>query len=955
MMFFKKILFVISISALILFGLPYSSSAQFYDTGQDPASIHWKQINTEHFQIIYQDSIEKTAQYFANFLEAFYPVCSKSLNHYPKKIPVLLHNHESNSNGEVAWAPKRVELYTVPAQDMYAQYWYDQLAVHEFRHVVQVDKLNTKTIKVFSYFLGQMAVSAVLGVYIPGWFLEGDAVYAETVFSNSGRGRVASFKMPFKAQLLEKGRYSYDKAFFGSFKSFVSDKYTLGYYMTSIPRKYFGTDFWNKPIEQTAKVPFPTIISPFSKGVRTKWNIRGCEDIYRYTTDELIKSWSNENMNVKYSENKILSLKTGKYFTYYHNPAVVNGDKIFALKSSINDIDRFVLIDSIGKEKIIHTPGEVMNGASSSSDSLLVWSEFKPDIRWEHRNYSEIKICDLKSGKVKKVTKKSYFYRPVISNDSKKLMAVETTPNGKYALAIIDINSGKTIKKIKTENNDYFIQPSWSGDASKIASVIISKKGKSIVLINIASGEIKEIIKPSTIEIQNPVFYKNYILYNANYTGVDNIYAIDTGTRKISIVYSSKFGSTEAVFTDQKKSRIILTDYDSDGNHIYSAPLDESKWTAFDPEKNVKPDFIDDLAAREPAKFDYNKIGDSVFKTEKYSKIKHLFNFHSWGPLSVNADNTSIKPGISAMSQNILSSMFISGGFEIATNRKSISNFFIDLNYRGWFPEIDLKFRSYLMRNISFDDDNGVFHDRHVQQNNISLSVSLPLSLSSGKYFRKIQPKLTTTFMNYNVIQSNESNFTVNNQTIETGLTFYNIIKSTSQDIQPRWGQFINVNFVGTPFFIDENLGELYSAEMQLYIPGIARHHGFGVYLAYQRNAPELPYNNVIRTSSGYDPLDRDLYSCFFNYAMPVAYPDANLSWFLFLKRISVNPFYEYCQGVTDGKNSFYNSVGMDILFTCHFFRIPVPVDIGFRAAYMINDKSFYPELLYSFNFNSIK
>ena len=88
---------------------------------------------------------------------------------------------------------------------------------------------------------------------------------------------------------------------------------------------------------------------------------------------------------------------------------------------------------------------------------------------------------------------------------------------------------------------------------------------------------------------------------------------------------------------------------------------------------------------------------------------------------------------------------------------------------------------------------------------------------------------------------------------------------------------------------------------------------------------------------------------------MPIAYPDANIAWFMYLKRISATPFFEFCQGTTNGANRDYNSVGVDVILTCHFFRIPVPIDIGMRAAYLINSKSFYPELLYSFNFNSIK
>jgi hypothetical protein len=950
----KKLLYIFALLTTVISLLPYNTNAQFYDTGQDPANIHWKQINTEHFRFIYQDSIEETAQYFANFLEAFYPVCSKSLNHSPKKIPVLLHNYESNSNGEVAWAPKRVELYTVPAQDMYSQYWYDQLAIHEFRHVVQVDKLNTKTVKVFSYFLGQMAVSAVLGVYIPGWFLEGDAVYAETVFGNSGRGRQASFKMPFKAQLLEKGKYSYDKAFFGSYKSFVPDKYTFGYYMTSVPRKYFGTDFWNKPLEQTAKVPFPTILSPFSKGVRANKNIKGCEDIYRYTADELINSWRSEEKKTTFTDLKLLSPKS-KYYTSYHYPTKVGNGNILALKSSINDIDRFVMIDSSGKEKILFTPGQVFNSASSNTDSLLVWSEYKPDLRWDHRNYSEIKSYNIKTHKVKRITKKSYLYWPVISSDNKTVIAVETTPKGKYSLNIIDLKNGKLIKKITTPSNDYFIQPSWSDDGTQIATILLNKKGKSLIIIDVASGKIKEILKPSSIELQNPVFYKNFILYNANYSGVDNVYALDTSSKKTHLVISSRFGVTDAVYLDLKNSRIIYTDYNSDGNRICSTPLDETKWPLFESEKNLNTNYIDEIAAKEPVKFDYSKIGDSNYKSEKYSKIGHLFNFHSWGPISVNADNTSIKPGITAMSQNILSSMFVSTGLEFAINKKTVSNFFIDLQYKGWFPEIDLKFRSYLLRNISFYDEEDIYHERFVQQNSLSLKLTLPFNFSSGKYSRKLQPKVASSFINYNVINSETGNYTINNQTIETGIMFYNFRKSSEKDLQPRWGQYFNLNFVGTPFFKEENLGELYSAETQFYFPGIGKHHGLGIYLAYQRNSPDLMYNNLISTSRGYDVLDRDIYSCIFNYAMPIAYPDANIAWFMYLKRISATPFFEFCQGTTNGTNRDYNSVGIDVILTCHFFRIPVPIDIGMRAAYLINSKSFYPELLYSFNFNSIK
>ena len=120
------------------------ANAQYFQTGQDPASIRWRQINTENFQLIYPDYYETQAQQLAATLEKVYLKGGASLNHSPKKISVILHTQTVKSNGLVAYAPKRVEFYTIPHQDIYAQDWLDQLAIHEFRHVVQIDKINSR-------------------------------------------------------------------------------------------------------------------------------------------------------------------------------------------------------------------------------------------------------------------------------------------------------------------------------------------------------------------------------------------------------------------------------------------------------------------------------------------------------------------------------------------------------------------------------------------------------------------------------------------------------------------------------------------------------------------------------------------------------------------------------------------------------------------------------------------
>ena len=114
----------------------------YYSTGQDPSSTKWMQINTDNFQIIFPMDFGKESQKLANKLEIVYNYASVTLKYKPRKISVILHNQSVKSNASVTWAPKRMDFYTCPPQDSYPQDWLEQLAVHEFRHVVQIGKIN---------------------------------------------------------------------------------------------------------------------------------------------------------------------------------------------------------------------------------------------------------------------------------------------------------------------------------------------------------------------------------------------------------------------------------------------------------------------------------------------------------------------------------------------------------------------------------------------------------------------------------------------------------------------------------------------------------------------------------------------------------------------------------------------------------------------------------------------
>lgn len=195
----KKVLFFI-----LLLWCPFSIvSAQFVNFGQDRPSLRWKQIKTDDFQIIYPDFFEENAQKAASIFSLLYHHAN-TLQLHPKKISIIMHADGGVSNGNVALAPRKSELYTMPSQDP-TDDWLEHLCVHEFRHVVQLDKVNQGLTKDLYYLFGEIFPIAVVGVYVPMWFMEGDAVCFETAVGHLGRGRSPEFLNEMKAQILEKG------------------------------------------------------------------------------------------------------------------------------------------------------------------------------------------------------------------------------------------------------------------------------------------------------------------------------------------------------------------------------------------------------------------------------------------------------------------------------------------------------------------------------------------------------------------------------------------------------------------------------------------------------------------------------------------------------------------------------------------------------------------------------
>ncbi|MBP5332937.1 MAG: hypothetical protein J6Y66_02065, partial [Bacteroidales bacterium] len=132
------------LSAVLLLAATLSLNAQFYTNGADPSRLKWYSTETLHYKIIYPKGADSLARTYGLLLEQFREPMGHSIGITPgegqrTKMPVVLHTHNVYSNGSVAWAPRRMDLYTVP--EPYGSDptpWEVQLVSHEPRHQAQL-------------------------------------------------------------------------------------------------------------------------------------------------------------------------------------------------------------------------------------------------------------------------------------------------------------------------------------------------------------------------------------------------------------------------------------------------------------------------------------------------------------------------------------------------------------------------------------------------------------------------------------------------------------------------------------------------------------------------------------------------------------------------------------------------------------------------------------------------
>jgi hypothetical protein len=952
-----KFLRTLSCFCIILFSAV--SSAQYYNTGQDPASLKWMQIKTGKFTVIYPQTYGDAGIDFARSLDNAYSKLTSLYTEKKFRIPVIIHNYTTQSNGYVAWAPSRMEIYPTPDQNSIPLDPNTQLPIHELTHVLQLESLNKGFTKVMTYITGQQ-FPGIVSSLLPLWFLEGDAVFSESVLTGSGRGRVPSFQKQLKAMIIEKGGiYKYDKIVNGSFRDFVPDHYQTGYQMIAWSYAKYNPEMWKKALNLTAEAPFT--INPVNFSLRKSASLTK-KRLFRETFDTLKTLWTKDYQVSGSESYEILNPPKGNNYINYYSPVLAGSDSIFAIKTSLKEPPVFVLIrPSLKSEERIIMPGYCYPFYLSYGKRKLVWVETHTDPRWENRTWSVIKIMDIKKKSIKQLTGKTRYMSASVSADGNFIAAIENTIDNRNNLIILDAWNGNKLQTIQSPGNASLQRPQWDESGTALSVIYLTEQGEGILKFSLTDKSWRTLIEAANDDIQSSYLRNDSLFYVSSHSGTDNIYLYKPDKSIVSLT-NSRFGISDLNLNGYL---LLFSDYSSSGNNISYTTLPSGPVNG-EIKKNELSYLINRFKSAPPVSKSYS---NPIYTPVTYKKWQHLFRFHSWMPFYVDIeeiqnDPTSISPGFTLMSQNNLSTLVSTFGYEYSEKRHK---FHSSIKWFGWYPVLESGIdygNSIYVEKFGQDVSNpSVVSDGYTWTN----TVYLPLLFRGGRFSRYLHLSASSTLKN-DYIYLREKGIYDNIQNQLTGrIYFSNYQRSATCDIYPKWAQTFDISYSYYPFDSDI-YGDNLSARTAFYFPGLMKNHGFKLRLEAEKQNPEkFVLGNRISFARGYigarswnddeyyeNIISRELRSGSVDYYMPLVYPDFSLAGILYLTRIRTDFFYDYTQGtdnyvsisdinsygqriVTSENHDYsetFSSFGFQLMTDFYVFRIPFMISSGIEASW---------------------
>ncbi|MEG2727733.1 MAG: hypothetical protein RSA26_01530 [Mucinivorans sp.] len=946
----RDLRFAISVVALLfLCGHAYG---QFYSTGRSSGATPLSKIETKDYKLIFPSTYTRSALHAVSFLDTIRPYISIGIGVAPRRVPIIMRTANVVSNGYVTWAPRRQELVMMPPASSYALVWDKQLLTHEWRHVTQITALNHGLTRIASWLLGEAGYSLGLAV-MSNWQLEGDATIAETQLAEFGRALQPDFTVGYRT-LFEAGYCDFrliDRWIGSSFRLPYPDIYKYGYQVMSQAQENMGEDSWGEILRYSGR--WPILIFPDAVWLKRHYGTSYAK-IARKRFALLDSLWAPY---AKVSENfEDITTPLPKNYTTYQWPIKVKGG-VVAAKTDWNKPTRLVSLKATGTtgdERLIKYIGSI-SSPLIAQDSVLYWTEYRTHPIYEQESFSMICSLDLRSKSVRNFdrTGRHYFVAPL---GPRGFATVSYDPQMKAFIQFFDRDFVKTSCYFFPERDISLHGLAFDSLTRTLAFIGLNEQGMWIGTID-STGTQRALTKNSVVTVSDLRADDGRLYFSSIASGKNEVHCIDLLSGDERQLSTSKFASAAPVHA-ARDTVFMVTDRVA-GQMVARLVVDPDTaqrvaWSRLPRDLFSSPARLKWRAPAVDTIYERDTLAHSKTQVKPYRRFPHMFNVHSWAPISFDGDylmedrSMRLALGATVFLQSDLSDLEGFATYGWANERNWLKGHFV---YKG------------LPLTISLDaeyggGDQSIYGNVNVAEPELYFSagatLSLPLNLSSGNSMRLFQPTFSVHYANALLWDYGQKKYDLGYAHYQASLWWSSARRMAYRSLVPRLGYALRLNAAGA---FDRRFSTLWSIWARGYFPGVAPNHAITLKAGaqYQKLA-DLNFTSKVITPRG--AIDNQAttryWAATFDYAAPIAYPDWGIDGVIFLRRIWAGVFSDFSMGsyvqpdrMIDDRWMYSYGVNIGVDFT--LFRT---FNQGFQLVFaQPRDQKFYVGFSYAMNF----
>jgi hypothetical protein len=895
--------------AVLALCLGLCSIAIAQNFGGFPPSTHWKQINTDTARIIYTKGAEAEAERIATLIHRQAADQSFPLGHQLRKINIVLQSRTTLANGYVALAPFRSEYYLVPSSNNLEfgnLPWHENLAVHEYRHVQQYNNFNRGLSKGFYYLFGEQGLALANALSIPDWFFEGDAVHAETAYTEQGRGRLPLFLSGYISLWLEGKNYSWMKLRNGSMKDYVPDHYQLGYLLANYGYLKYGPTFWQKVTSDASA--FKGLFYPFQKAIRKYAGVD-----YKTFRKEAFQYYQ-EKLGVA----KGVAASPHDHVASYYFPQYISKDSLLYLKTAYNRIPAFYIKDKMGEHRLKQR-NISQEDWFSYRKGKLVYTSYSTNARWTLIDHSDIILMNVNTGAEKRITRKAKYYTPDLSPSGDKIIAVRINDSLQTELQVLKAPDGNVLQKFPSVNEYYYSNPRFVDENTVVVTTRTPGSKIALQLLNLADNSWEEIVPYSNHTIGQTFVANDRVYFISNAGANDDIYSVGLKDKKIYQVTKDRTGN---YYPSVMGDSLVWSHFTAEGIRLRNEAVGGRAGSEINPLAWQEEALLYPVADPKDILSGTNRR----FSEKRYSQSTGLFRFHSWAPDYVDPEFT-----FSLYSDNILNN-FSNELFYRYNQDEDSHGLGWNVFYGGLFPVLSAGAEYTYNRHIDLSPGTLT-----LDQAEVRAGFSIPLNFTQGKTYKSLNFGSDYVFNRLMPTGIFKDSFMArSNSYLRHFISWSHYLPKAVQQIYPKLGWSTGLQYRD---LVSGKGYQLYGNSF-VFLPSIGN-HSIVVNGAFQEtDTNNVVFSNRFPGARGYDDYYFSrMWKLAGNYHFPIVYPDLGLANIVFIQRLRGNVFYDMSRVYSNAKtrSADLRSVGGELYFDTKWWN-QLPVSFGFRVSHLLDD-----------------